>query len=110
MSILVVCEQNLRYNSADSSGCSFTVCICCGPYLVEPEVDPGDEEAGEEHGAVGPLDEADGPEDEGGREEGEGDVAVGDLADGRAVQDVVGHHLLHRHRHARQVTGQALKP
>ena len=86
------------------------MCICRGPYLVEPEVDPCDEEAGEEHGAVGPLDEADGPEDEGGREEGEGDVAVGDLADGRAVQDVVGHHLLHRHRHARQVTSQALKP
>ena len=46
------------------------------------------------------------PEDEGEGEEGEGHVAVGDLADGRAVQDVVGHHLLHRHSHARQVTGQ----
>ena len=78
----------------------------CGPYLVKSQVDPGDEEPREEHGAVGSLDEADGPEDEGEGEEGEGHVAVGDLADGRAVQDVVGHHLLHRHRHARQVTGQ----
>ena len=75
-------------------------------YLVESQVDPRDEQPREEHGAVGSLDESDGPEDEGGCEEGEGDVAVGDLADGRAVENVVGHHLLHRHGHARQVTGQ----
>jgi hypothetical protein len=43
-----------------------------------------------EHGAVGSLHHSDRPQDEGEREDGKRDVAVGDLADRGAVQDVVG--------------------
>jgi hypothetical protein len=62
-----------------------------------------------EHGAVGSLHHSDRPQDEGEREDGKRDVAVGDLADRGAVQDVVGHHLLHGNSHASQVPGQAWK-
>ena len=66
-----------------------------GPYLVESEINPGHDEAGAEHCAVGALHHADGPEDEGETEHGQRDVPVGDLAQGGPGQDVVRHDLLH---------------
>ena len=76
------------------------------PNLVEPEIDPGYDEAGAEHGAVGALHHPDGPHDEGEAEHGQRNVPVGDLAQGGPGQDVVGHHLLHGYAHPGQVAGQ----
>lgn len=74
--------------------------------LIETQVDPADDQAAAEHGAVGALHEADGPHDEREPEDRERDVSVGDLAEGRPVQHVVGHRLLHRNRNSGQVSGK----
>ena len=69
-------------------------------HLIKPEVDPGHDQPGAEHGAVGALHHADGPHDEGQPEHGQGNVPVGDLPHRGAGQDVVRHHLLHRDTHS----------
>ena len=63
--------------------------------LIEAQVDPADDEAAAEHGAVGALHETDGPHDERKPEDRERDVPVGDLPERRPVQHVIGHGLLH---------------
>ena len=80
-----------------------------GMELVEPEIDPADDQSAAEHGAVGPLDEPDSPHDEGESEDGQRNVPVRDLAQRRPVEDMIRHRLLDGHRHSGQVSGQTCR-
>lgn len=65
--------------------------------LVEPEVHPANEKAAAKHCAVGALNKAYGPHYECKKEAGQRDVAVGDLAHGRSVYDMIWHRLFDSH-------------
>ena len=57
--------------------------------LVKATVDPADDEAAAEHGTIRTFDKAHCPHDEGKAENGKRDIAIGDLAERRTIQNVV---------------------